>query len=264
MTNEKNTPLKQQLQQGQVVMGAQLRFGSPTIGELFGFAGYDFLIIDCEHAAQSPWGVQAQLQAIGCTPAAAIVRVGQPDPDLIRLYLDIGAQGIVAPMISTPEQAEQGARACRYYPDGSRSAGTGRAARFGFDSDYFHQSNERVMFIPIIETVEAVENIDKIFSVEGVDSYNMGPVDLSINLGVPMQLTHPKVIEATETVLQAAKKAGIPAGCGACGFGGKNISPVDMQQYIRQGYQMLWLSGDEWILSNACRDIAEKFNKLTS
>ena len=145
--------LKDRLANGQVVLGAQLRFGSPAIAELFGHAGFDFLVIDCEHAAQDPPGIQAQLQAISGTPATALVRVGQPDPNLIRLFLDIGAAGIVAPMISNAEQADAMVKACRYSPVGTRSAGASRAARYGFDGTYFATSNDNVLFIPIIEKI---------------------------------------------------------------------------------------------------------------
>ena len=92
--------LKQRLAAGKVAIGAQLRFGTPAIAELFGAAGFDWILIDSEHAPQNPVGIQAQLQAIGCTAATPLVRVPNNDPDLIKLYLDMGAQGIVYPFVS--------------------------------------------------------------------------------------------------------------------------------------------------------------------
>ena len=123
--------LKNLLNAGKVAIGAQLRLGSPAAAELFGYAGFDFVIVDGEHASQSPVSVQAQLQGIGCTDATPIVRLVKNDPDQIRLHLDIGGMGVLIPFISTAEQAEIGARACRYPPAGNRGWGPHRATQYG-------------------------------------------------------------------------------------------------------------------------------------
>src|SRR3990172_3212077 len=125
--------LRELLNAEKVAIGAQLRFGSPAIAELFGLAGFDWLSIDTEHAPQTPLTVQTQLQAVGCTNATPIVRVAKNDPDLIKLYLDMGAMGIVAPFVNTVEEAELGARACRYPPTGTRGWGPARAAGYGLN-----------------------------------------------------------------------------------------------------------------------------------
>ena len=143
--------MKERLLAGELLLGGQLRFGTPAIAELFGHAGFDYLVIDGEHAPQTPVGVQAQLQAIGCTAATPIVRLGRTDPDEIRLYLDMGATGIVVPLIRTAEQAKVGADACRYPPKGTRSFGPARAAAYGSDTTYFPEFNDEVLFLPIIE-----------------------------------------------------------------------------------------------------------------
>ena len=104
--------LKKLLAGQTIAVGAQLRFGSPAIAELFGLAGFDWILIDGEHAPQSPMGIQAQLHAIGCTDATPIVRVRTNDPELFRVYLDMGAGGIVAPFVNTAEQARCGAASC--------------------------------------------------------------------------------------------------------------------------------------------------------
>lgn len=119
-------------------------------------------------------GVQAQLQGIGCTDAAALIRLTTNDPDLIRLYLDMGLAGIVTPFINTTEQAELGTQACRYPPAGIRGFGPSRAAGYGFQEDYFQQANQQVLYLPIIESAEAVKKIDQLLAVEGVDSFFCG------------------------------------------------------------------------------------------
>ena len=160
------------LSAGKAALGAQLRFGSPAIAELFGHAGFDWLIIDAEHAPQSPEGIQAQIQAIGNTPATPFVRIPKVDEEAIRLYLDMGAMGIVAAFVNSAEDAERGARACRYPPHGNRGYGPHRAARYGLIAadEYTREINDRVTFMGIIETADAVDNIDSILAVDGFDT----------------------------------------------------------------------------------------------
>ncbi len=115
--------MKEKLVTGKVVVGAQLRFGSPAIAELFGHAGFDYIVFDSEHAPQTPVGIQQQMQALAATPATPIVRMPKNDPDLMRPYLDMGAGGVLVPFINTAEEARLGARALRYPPVGTRGYG---------------------------------------------------------------------------------------------------------------------------------------------
>ncbi len=245
---------KDRLLRGEPLLGAQLRFGSSAIAELFGLAGFDFIIIDCEHAPQTPVQVQSQLQAIGCTDATPIVRLGKNDPALIRLYLDMAAAGVAVPFISTAQEAKKGADACRYPPQGTRGFGPSRGAAYGFDfdTDYFDRANREVLFLPIIETAQAVENIDEILSVDGVDLFMIGPADLSISLGVPMDIDHPKVVRAVQKILEASKRAGKPAGTWA-------YSCDELKKLIRQGFTFLLTGGDEWILHDSCQKVINSF-----
>ena len=251
--------LKERLSAGKVVLGAQMRFGSPAIAELFGRAGFDYVVIDGEHAPQNPVSVQAQLQAIGCTEATPIVRLGMNDPDLIRLYLDMGAMGIVVPFISTAQQARTGARACRYPPKGTRGFGPARAADYGLNTNYFREADDHVLYLPIIETAEAVAKIDDILAVEGVDSFTVGPVDLCISLGIPFELEHPRLMEALKKVATAAHRAGKPAGMGTYG---DLTDPNTFKRFIDMGFTLLLGGGDEWLLSAACRNVMSTFAKV--
>ena len=123
--------LQDLLNEGKCALATQLRFGSPGIAELFGHAGFDWIIIDAEHAPQTPVGIQSQLQAIGNTLATPVVRVPNVDEERILVYLDMGAMGIVSAFINTAEDAERGARACRYPPRGIRGWGPHRASQYG-------------------------------------------------------------------------------------------------------------------------------------
>jgi len=241
---------KQLLSAGQVALGAQLRLGTPAIAELFAAAGYDFLIMDGEHAPQTPVGLQAQMQAMqgyACTP---IVRFGRNDQDEIRLALDIGAGGVLIPLIKTVAEAEKTVAACRYPPSGTRSYGPSRAHRYGFDRDYFPRTQPELVVMVIIETAEAVDAIDDLVAVDGLDVVVMGTADLSIALGVPLETQHPKVEAAIEKVIAAANRVGKPT---AIGYDAAN--PAVMKARIKQGARVLLASGDEWMLQAACQAV---------
>ena len=248
----KNT-MKEKLAAGQVVVGAQLRFGSASIAELFGHAGFDYLVLDAEHAPQTSVGIQSQLQAIGCTPATPFVRLRKNDPDLMRPYLDMGALGVLVPFVNTAEEARLGARALRYPPVGTRGYGPARASKYGMDADYHRNANDEMFYLMMVEDALAVKNIDEIMAVDGVDSYMLGPADLSFSLGVPLQMDHPKMKDAIKTVIRAAQKAGKPVGSAV--YGGDMFEPDTYQRFVDQGFNLLLVGGDEWMLNYGCRKL---------
>lgn len=253
--------LKDVLDRGQPAFVSQLRLGTPAIAELFGHAGFDGLSIDSEHAPQTPRGIQAQLQAIGCTPASSIVRIPSVNEELIRLYLDMGADGILAAFVNTPEEAELGAKSCRYPPRGIRGFGPSRATAYGLNNAqaYMAESDANTLFIPLIESVEAIENIEAILSVDGVDTCVIGPVDLSISMGIPFEFTCARFREAEAAVLAAAKKVGKPAGLGVIGSG----EPADLaRREIEMGFRLLYVAGDEPLLSETARQTMTYLNQV--
>jgi len=244
-------PMKEKLAAGKVVFGAQLRFGSPGIAELFGHAGFDYVVFDAEHAPQTPIGIQQQMQALGATPATPIVRMVKNDPDLMRPYLDMGAGGVLVPFVNTADEARRGARALRYPPVGTRGYGPARASQYGFDPEYYQTANENMVYLPIIEDVEAVRNSEALLAVEGVDSFVIGPADLSISLGVPMQFEHVRFKEAIREVVRAARAAGKPMGTAI--YGGDMFNPDTYRSFLDQGFTLLLVGGDEWMLNDCCR-----------
>lgn len=244
------------LAEGGLALGAQLRFGSAAIAELFAAAGFDFVVIDGEHAPQTPVGIQSQLQAVNSYPCTPIVRFGRNDPDEIRLALDMGAGGVLVPLLKTAAEVEALVRACRYPPEGTRSYGPSRAHRYGFDKDYFPRSAPKLVSMIIIETAEAVDNIDEILAVDGLDTFVMGPADLSIALGVPMQMDHPMLEAATEKVLDAARRAGKPAGVTVYPGG------AEASHLVEAGARVLLAGGDEWMLHASCSEMVAAGNRL--
>ena len=242
--------MKEKLTAGKVVLGAQLRFGAPAIAELFGYSGFDFVVFDSEHAPQTPVGIQHQMQALGSTPATPIVRLPKNDPDLMRPYLDMGAGGVLVPFILTAEEAQLGARALRYPPVGTRGYGPSRASRYGFDPDYFETADANMVYLPIIEHVEAVRNCEALLAVEGVDSFIIGPVDLSISMGLPMQFDHPQFKAAVQEIIRAGQAAGKPLGTSI--YGGDMYNPDTYKRFLDQGFTLLLVGGDEWMLKDSC------------
>ncbi len=243
--------MKAKMAAGQVVVGAQLRFGSPAIAELFGHAGFDYIVFDSEHAPQTPVGIQQQLQALAATPATPIVRLVKNDPDLMRPFLDMGAGGVLVPFVNTAEEAAFGARALRYPPVGTRGFGPARASRYGLDTEYFKTADENMVYLPIIEDAQAVRNIDALLAVDGVDSFIIGPVDLSFSLGIPMQFEHPRFLDAVQTVIKAGLASGKPLGTSI--YGGDMFNPDTYKRFVDQGFTLLLVGGDEWMLNDACR-----------
>ena len=243
--------LKSLLDAGNPAFGIQLRIGSPAIAELAGLSGFDWILIDTEHAPQTPVTVQAQVQAIGCTPATPVVRITRNDPDLIKLYLDMGALGIVVPFVNTPEEARLGADACRYPPRGTRGWGPHRAAGYGlFEEEYTEKIDDTVIYVPIIESSESVDNIDGIMDVEGVDGCIVGPVDLCISLGIPFRFDHPGYLDALRRVREAGQRAGKPVGHPLLG----SMNDEDnVRRQVDEGVRLLLIGGDEVVLKDGFR-----------
>lgn len=199
---EKAKRFKEQIRRGEVRFGVQIGLSDPAVIEILARAGYDWLLVDTEHAASSTTSVQAMLQAGGQTDALVLARGLRLDSDEIRRYLDIGSPGIVCPFINSAEDAQKLVSACRYPPQGTRGYGPRRAGVFGFDAaEYFQAANEAMLCIPIIESQEAIENIETIVATDGIDMVLIGPVDLSISLGVFMQYEHPTYLEAVDKVI---------------------------------------------------------------
>jgi 2-keto-3-deoxy-L-rhamnonate aldolase RhmA len=246
---------KKKLLAGEVVLGAQLRFGSPGIAELFGNAGFDYLVIDSEHAPQTPVGIQHQIQAMGSTRATPIARTASNDPNLMRPLLDMGALGVLVPFINTADEARVGAQALRYPPNGTRGYGPSRASRYGFETDYATKADAQMLYLPIIEDARAVKNLEEILAVGGVDSFVIGAVDLSFSLGCPFDYEHPKFREAEREIVRTGRASGKPMGTAI--YGGDLSRPDTFQRFVDLGFTLLLVGGDEWMLQSSCKALIE-------
>ncbi len=178
------THLRQVWDRGETALGAFLFFREPLIAEAAALAGYDYVCVDMQHGLQSFEHTVTMLYAMARTETTPIVRVPWNEPSIIGRVLDAGAYGVIVPMVNTADEARAAVSACRYAPVGSRSMGpVGVSARAGREG-YFSTANDKVLCIPMIETKQAVENVDEIAAVPGIDALYIGPADLSITYGL--------------------------------------------------------------------------------
>jgi len=252
---EKARTFKAKLRAGEVCIGAQLALSDPAVAEIFGRAGYDWLVVDTEHAANNNLTVRNMLQAAVHTPAVLLARPLRLDADEIRHFLDLGSPGVLCPFINTGEEARRLVQACRYPPAGIRGYGPRRAGVYGFDADeYFHRANDDVICIPIIESKDGVENIEAIVSVDGIDGVVIGLMDLSISLGIFKEFEHPAYLSAVERVKTACRKHKKAMGT-AC------YSYEHAVQCMAQGYSLLLVGGDDQFMVAEARRWLESLRK---
>jgi len=204
---------KRLLREGKTAIGGWVCSSDPAIAELMADCGFDFVVIDTEHAPQTLLGVQAHLMALKDTQATPVVRAVWNDFVVVKQLLDLGAEGIVFPWVSSAEHAKQAVASTRYPPRGIRGWGPrGAMRRADNQQDYFQHADENVLVLCQIETQEAMANLDAIARVEGVDALMIGPADLSIALGVPLDWDCETFVQAVRTVRKAADAAGIAFG----------------------------------------------------
>lgn len=208
-------PFKRALQAGERQIGLWLSMAEPYTAELCAGAGFDWLLIDGEHAPNDVRSILHQLQAVASYDVHAVVRTPSKDPDLIKLLLDIGVTNLLVPMVSTAEEARDLVAAVRYPPEGRRGIGhvLGRASRWGRDREYFNCWAQDCCLLVQLETPGALANLEEIMSVDGIDGVLMGPADLAASMGLPGQLGHPDVLaaidDAISRVIAADRLAGV-------------------------------------------------------
>ncbi|MEZ5538017.1 MAG: 4-hydroxy-2-oxoheptanedioate aldolase [Thiolinea sp.] len=209
-----HNPFKQALKEGRQQYGFWLGLCNPLAAEICAHTGYDWLLIDGEHAPNDLRTVLAQLQAISGTPSHPVVRLADGNPTTIKQFLDIGAQSLLIPMVETAEQAQALVRAITYPPTGMRGVGTAlaRAARWNMVDGYFKDVNNELCLLIQIESVTALNNLDEILTVEGVDGIFIGPADLAATMGHLGNPAHPEVKAAVEGAIQKIRAAGKAAG----------------------------------------------------
>jgi len=204
-------PVKEKLQKGEVALGTFVWIAHPDVTERLSMAGFDWLLLDTEHAPTGYESLQTMMQSMRGDTCVPIVRVQWNDPVVIKRALDIGACGVLVPWVNNKEEAEAAVAACKYPPQGIRGIGPRRASLI--NTDYVAEANDKLLIAVQIETVTAVRNIDEILSVDGVDTVYIGPGDLGMSIhAAPPDSNPPTLEEAIDIVLKASENAGKPAG----------------------------------------------------
>jgi len=230
--------LKRDLKAGKVCIGVTMTMENRVVAEILSHIGLDWIWFEMEHSASSDAGVLAMLQATNGSKTSTVVRVPWNDKTLIKRALDNGPDGIIIPLVNTAEEAEAAVRAMKYPPLGERGAGLARAQCYGMHMDeYLKSANDEVMTTLMIEHIQAVENIDAILKVKGVDSIIIGALDLSGSMGILGQTADPRVEAAIQKVLAASKKANMP--CGII-----TVAPEQANERIKQGFTQIIMGID--------------------
>jgi 4-hydroxy-2-oxoheptanedioate aldolase len=243
---------------GGVVVNGWLSIPSSFSAEVMAHQGFDSLVVDMQHGVVDYQTAVTMLQAISTTPVIPLARVPWNDPALIMKTLDAGAYGIICPMINTRVQAEQLVATCKYAPRGFRSFGPVRASIYA-GADYHLHANDTIIVMPMIETKEAVQNLDEILSVPGVDAIYVGPADLSLTLGCTPKLdqTEAPVVEALGKILAACKRHGVIAGL-------HNATSGYALSMIAQGWQFVTLASDSRFLAARAAEEAAAVKKTVA
>lgn len=245
----KTDSLKSKLRKRQLTIGSWITLGHTSLAEIMAKAGFDWLTVDMEHSAITLYEAQQLVQVIELSGCAPLVRVGTNDANLIKRVMDTGAHGVIVPMINSREDAEQAVGAVKYPPQGFRGVGLARAQSYGTDFDGYRKWNETESIVIVqIEHIKAVENLEAILSVEGVDAFIVGPYDISTSLGVPGQFDHPQMTTVLSKVMDTAGRLKAVAGY--------HVVPPDTGQVlekVRQGYRFLAYSTDFLFLGDSCR-----------
>jgi len=229
---------KAKLAQGQVVFGGLIGRYAPDLVELFGAIGYDFVMIDCEHGAFHLDQVEHMVRAAEVFGITPITRVPNHDAATILGYLDRGVQGIIVPHVNTREAAEAVAQAARYYPEGRRGAASGRAHDYGVRGSREESSawiNAQMLVIPMVEETEAVDNLDAILTVPGVDVLHVASSDLGQSMGNPGR---DKVRDLMRQVIPRIRAGGKFVGVG----GNAPTDTAGVAEFIKLGANFVTIS----------------------
>ncbi|WP_136706638.1 HpcH/HpaI aldolase/citrate lyase family protein [Agromyces sp. H66] len=236
------------------LIGMWVCSGSPLIAEITAGSGLDWLLIDGEHSPNSLESILAQLQAVAAYPATPLVRPPYGDVVTIKQYLDLGVQNLLVPMVDSAEHAAEMVRAVRYPPAGVRGVGSAlaRASRWNRVPDYLADASGTISLTVQIESVAAVEHVEEILAVDGVDAIFVGPSDLAASMGFLGQQEHPDVVAAVEHCIRAAAAAGKPAGVNA-------FAPAVADRYLDAGTAFVLVGADVAMLARASEALADRF-----
>jgi len=244
---------KRALQRRELQVGMWSTLCSNLVAEILAHAGFDWILLDTEHAPNEVPDLLAQLQALSGGTASPIIRAPWNDAVLIKRILDIGAQSILLPYVQTPEEARSAVAAVRYPPRGVRGvSGSSRASNFGRIKDYLRKAEEEICLLVQLETAAALGHLESISSVDGIDGIFIGPADLSASLGHLGDPKHPETQNAIRDAGQRLARLGKSAGILA-------LTEPDARRYMEYGYNFVAVGVDALLLSANADALAKSF-----
>jgi 2-dehydro-3-deoxyglucarate aldolase len=254
-------PLPNRFRQGvrekQRLIGCWASLASPISTEVLGYAGFDWLLLDGEHAPNDLQSLLLQLLALKDSPSAAVVRPAWAEPIILKRLLDLGVYNFLMPFIESAEQARAAVAATRYPPQGMRGIAIAqRSNRYGYCPEYFERINEHICVLVQIESKLGVAAVDAIARVDGVDGLFIGPSDLSASLGHFGDPKHPDVQRAMQHVVDVARVHDKPVGI-------LSSTDEDIQRYLDMGMTCVAVGMDVVLLRNASRQLAERYKPRT-
>lgn len=227
---------KAKMAKGEVPFGIFLPSPSPMMVEFCGILGLDFVIIDGEGGALDFVMAEDLVRAAETVDITPVVRTLSHDPKAILRYLDCGFQGLMVPGVDTAQQARDIVAAAKFAPEGNRGFGRSRAGWYGLGptplGEFSRTANEQVLIIAMLEHISALKEIDEIIKVPGIDSFEIGPWDLSASMGLAGQTSHPEVVAAIDKIIETVTKAG------KC-VGDTIVTPGDAKELVDRGFGML-------------------------
>lgn len=251
--------LKQKWSAGEATINAWLSIGNPFTAEIMAAQGYDSLTVDVQHGALDYSAMLPMFQAMRACGAVPMARVPWLEPGAIMKTLDAGAYGVICPMVNSAEEAALFVHYMRYPPHGTRSFGPTRA-NFSAGANYAAEANDEVLAIAMIETAQAVENLEAIANTPGIDGLYVGPADLTLGvtngrLAPGFDREEPEMVEVIQRIAAVAKSAGITAGI-QCG------SEIYAAKAVSWGYSMVTLTNDVRLLASGARQSVSAMQAL--
>lgn len=246
--------LKKALKSGEVQLGIWSNLKSPLVAELLSYVPLNWTLVDMEHGPNDVGDVISQLQAMAGGDTSPIVRPPWNDTVIIKRLLDAGVQSLVIPYVQNADEARAAIAATRYPPAGVRGvAGGSRATRFGKVQNYYHQAADELFVILQVETASAIDEIEAIAAVEGVDAIFVGPSDLAASMGHLGNYDHPDVQAKIQQAAVRIKNAGKVSGI-------LSFNPQRAKEYIALGYQFVAVASDQSLLASAADRLADEFS----
>ena len=246
--------LKAALKENRPLYGLWLAMADAYCAEIAGNAGFDWVLVDGEHGPNDVRSIMRQLQVLKAGVSEVVVRAPVGDTALIKQLLDIGASSLLVPMVNSAEQAEQLVRACRYPPHGVRGVGAAiaRVSGFGEIDDYVQTADSQICLIVQAESRAAIDDLERIAAVDGVDAVFIGPADLAADMGLTGQTDAPEVRAVVEKAIRTIRAAGKAAGV-------LTFDPAIIRDYIAAGATFVGVGADVTVFSSALKQLAASY-----